>query len=102
MSTSNSLSLLKIISSIEERVPEFAKIAASPDFHKKLTTREVDDELSQTLSLVYLQQHYEPFENLDERVLAAVVETLEENELSDKLVDISINLLTWKRGDKGN
>lgn len=98
MAISSALPLLKIISSVEKRIPEFTRITSSPYFSKRLLTREENDSITLTLSLTFLQDMNEPIENLDQRVLDAILESREESGLEESLTDVSVNLLSWRRG----
>lgn len=99
MSVSNSHSLYKIVHSVEKRIPEFASVTSGSYFSKRLQAREENGQITLALSLAFLQDMVHPVENLDERVLAAILDSREENDLLASLTDVSVNLLSWKQGD---
>ena len=92
--------LSRIMNDIHRELPNFRSIERSKYFIKKITVEKPDRKGPHiNLSLVYLQ-NYENFqEDLDERVISIIRESLNSMELSATVKDLVVNMIHY-RNDK--
>lgn len=84
--------LARVLHDVADEVTGFGAIAKSKYFLKRIAVEDPEKNPYLALSLIFLQEEETYRSTMDDEVLQAVRDSLEANNLSDKVRDVVVNL----------